>query len=173
MTDTTAVRIFNAIEKAQYVLNYCFNELKGDDVEKVKAAIKITLIYTMAVVGDCSKLQQKKYPATDVLIQEFLINPNKAETLSVGISNMFSDFHADIVSFVGTNPWILHSVELRNDTLYVIKSADYRIVAWDELRKQLKELKVQQEKALSENDLDAVVSLKAVEENIIRQWMLL
>lgn len=33
MTDTTAVRIFNAIEKAQYVLNYCFNELKGDDVE--------------------------------------------------------------------------------------------------------------------------------------------
>ena len=86
---------------------------------------------------------------------------------------MFSDFHADIVSFVGTNPWILHSVELRNDKLYVIKSADYRIVAWDELRKQLKELKVQQEKALSENDLDAVVSLKAVEENIIRQWMLL
>ena len=173
MTDTTAVRIFNAIEKAQYVLNYCFNELKGDDVEKVKAAIKITLIYTMAVVGDCSKLQQKKYPATDVLIQEFLINPNKAETLSGGISNMFSDFHADIVSFVGTNPWIIHSVELRNDKLYVIKSTDYRIVAWDELRKQLKELKVQQEKALSENDLDAVVSLKAVEENIIRQWMLL
>jgi hypothetical protein len=37
----------------------------------------------------------------------------------------------------------------------------------------LKELKIQQEKALSENDLDAVVSLKAVEENIIRQWMLL
>ena len=173
MRETTSIRIFNVIEKAQYVLNYCFNELKGIDQEKAAAAISITVIYASAVVSDCSKIVDKKYPSTDKLIREYLTNPSNAEAISIGISNIFSDFHTEIVSFIGTDPWVLHTIELRGDKMYILKSIDYRIMAWDELREQLKEINVLIEKARRENDTDNIVAIGLLRDSIINRWMLM
>jgi len=165
-----AVRIFDLVEKAQYVLNYCLYDLKGSDEEKVKAAISMVEIYAKAVISD-SQCAYSKYASTEKLFSGFLLSPERAEQIAVGITNIFSEFHSEIVSFMGNNPWIVHTVNIDGDKLIVTKTDDFRIMAWTTLRNRIKTIREEIVAQELNGNPEEAATLKILEENLICEWL--
>lgn len=170
--DCTAIRIFDLEEKAMYCLQYCVNELAGDANTKLQSAVSIVVFYASAVVADCLK-PIEKYMDTDQYIKPFLIDSSKAESISIGISNIFSEFHSEIVSFLGNNPWVMHEVEVKDNKLIISKLIDFRIMAWNRLKEEFTTAEKDKEAALQKGEEEEIIELERYKEERTRKWLLL
>lgn len=170
--DCTAIRIFDLEEKAMYCLQYCVSDLAGDEKDKLNAAVAIVVFYASAVVADYVK-PAEKYMETDQYIKSFLIDPGKAESISIGLVNIFSDFHSEIVSFLGNNPWIMHEVSVKENKLVISKFIDYRISAWDQLRNKQIAFEKEKEAAIKRGEHEEIEALIKCSDEQTKKWLLL